>query len=124
MKNLVIVVLLVAAGLALYFYAWPAIQGKYAGQSAEDRVQGWLEAQKRGDEQTALCMWAQGKTVLPIDEMRVYTGRYDEFRKRHGFMGGVESYSIEEVDPPRVTVRINGTRIRLRVEPGEQIQEE
>ena len=116
MKNLVVVVVLIAVAAAVYFVVWPALQGKYAAASTGDRVEAWLASQKQGDEQTALCMWAVGKPMMSIEEMRGWTDDYDAFRRRAGIMERLESYSIESVTPPIVKVLLNGERFTLRVD--------
>ena len=121
MKNLVILVILAVIGYALYAYALPAIQGKASGTAIEGRVEGWLNAQKAGDEQTALCMWAKNKPILPQAEMAAYTDRYDAFRRDLDIYSGVSSFSIDSVDDLIVTVTINGQTHRLKIGYGEPI---
>lgn len=121
MKNLVVVIVLVGIAAALYFYVWPALQGRWSTMGAEDRVVQWLEAQKARDSQSALCLWAVGKPMMSMQEMRAYTDRYDDFRREAGMFEEVESYTIDSVSPPDVTVTVNGRRLVLRVEEGRPI---
>ena len=121
MKNLVVIIILLAAAAGIYFFAWPMLKGEVSGTVTRDRVEGWLEAQKVRDEQTALCMWAAGVPTLPMEEMRVFTTQYDAFRNQLDIYDGVDSFSIESVNPPLVTVTINGDRHVFRVEKGSPI---
>lgn len=122
MKNLVVIVVIAALAIALYLWVWPAMQAQFRGQSAEERVEAWLSAQRAGDEQTALSQWAKGVPVLEMGEMRIYTGRYDDFRQELGILDEkLEDYDIVEVSPPQVKVRLNGRSYTLRVDPGSQI---
>jgi len=121
MKNLVVVIVLIGIAAALYFFVWPALQGGWSSASAEDRVVRWLDAQKARDTQAALSLWAVGKPMMSMQEMRANTDRYDAFRRKAGIYEKVESYSIDSVSPPEVTVTVNGRRLVLRVEEGAPI---
>jgi hypothetical protein len=124
MKNLIILIVIAALAAVGYYVVWPNMQSNMQVQTVQDRVEGWLEAQKRGDEQTGLCMWAEGVAALDMTAMKGYTSQYDGFRRDHGFYDGISSYSVDSVDPPYANVTINGRHLRLRVEKGSVIRAE
>ena len=120
MKNvgiLVVVVVIAVAG----WYAWKNFQQKAPLDQANERVMSMLDAKARGEDQTALCMWAAGKAFLPIEEISANSNRFDSFVRSTG-MGKPQSYEItgtEKVgaESVQVTIQLDGKTLTLKVTP-------
>jgi hypothetical protein len=80
-----------------------------------------LDAKARGDNQTALCMWAEGKAFLPMEEISAHSNRFDAFVRKTGMespknyeVTGAEKVGAESI---QVTIRLEGKTLTLRVTP-------
>jgi Tfp pilus assembly protein PilE len=125
MKNIVLLVIVVVIA-AVGLYAWKQYQAKAPLDDARSRVQSMLDAKARGDNQTALCEWAQGKASLSMDEISASTDRFDDFVGRAG-LENLESYQItdakaEGAETVLVTVKLGADTLRLRVRPRTPIE--
>ena len=87
MKKLVVLLIIVVGG---YFGVRWVIQN-VATESTEDeakvRVENMIRAMASDDEQTALCLWAEGVTVLDQDSMSAYYDRFRRFKEESGITG-------------------------------------
>lgn len=120
MKNVVILVVVVVAAVAGW-YAWQNFSKKMPLDQARERVESMLDAKSRGDNQTALCMWAEGKAFLPMEEISAHSNRFDAFVRKVG-MGSPKSYEVMDVqkvgeESVQVTLKLDGRTWTLRVTP-------
>jgi hypothetical protein len=123
-----IVWILILAGLAVGgYYGYKAWEKNSAVDEAKSRVEGMLSANASGDEQTALCMWAQGAAVLSLDEIKGYTRHFDNFVRAAALDPPPQNWTVEEVileeyGYARVTVDLDGRKLRLKVGRREPIE--
>jgi hypothetical protein len=134
-------IILIAVGVAVYYFGMPLVKGKWAeaesdnyAENAKARVTGILEGRKKGgagastEVQIAICLWATGKPKGC--ELYKSSDLFDVWCREKGFEGGMASYSIEDVqvttkDKPRSAVvrcRIDGKPVKMVVPENEPIR--
>ena len=117
MKNFVLLAFLVGLVLAAR-YGWQQFSAKQSESVVRNRVEGMLRAASSGDEQTATCQWAEGKTFLSSDELARHVDAYAEFARAVG-LGKDTSWTVDALElassPPVAAVTINGRKHRLAV---------
>ena len=119
MKKVVIFVVVVVAAVLVMKSIMEKAGSAGGSDSARRRVHDVLENIKTGQEQNAICMWAQGKQVLSEDEFRIYVDRYADFVSAKK-VDKISIYSVDEVkesgpDRFRVAVTIDGRKLAMLV---------
>jgi len=128
MKKILTLVVLVVAVLAARKYLPGLLSDLKTGageKGVRSRVDGMLTAMAAGDEQTALCQWAQGRVNLPEGEIRAAYDPWYEFAQANGLRKGM-SWSLDRVtmtgeSSATVEVTVDGRRLELDVRDGQRI---
>ena len=131
MKQLIILIAVVAG---FVYFGLPYLKGKVAeadsdnyAENVKARVTAVLEGRKKGgagvstEVQIAICQWATGRPKGC--ELYRNSDLFDVWRREKGFEGGMQSYSIEDVQvtsetTPRSAVvrcKIDGRAVKMIV---------
>jgi len=124
LKNIVFLVVLAAAGIVGYrWFQDYQVQAKQ--ETASARVEAMLRAHASGDEQSAICQWAEGKPVLPMEVIGGATDPYADFarsaRLHKGMTWAVAEVTVSSAGGAEVAITIDGNGLRLSVHPDRRI---
>ncbi len=118
MKKLVILLVLIIGGYFGIKWVLENVSSKSTEDEAKVRIENMVRAMAADDEQTALCLWAEGTTVLDQDAMSSYYDRFRRFKEESGITGaGVWKVRDSKLAEPGSTTAIvtvsNGSATRV-----------